>query len=451
MTTSLATPTTDPALPEALPDPSGGGLAVALIVLMAGLLACSAAASGSETALFGLTHGERVALRRQHPHAARIIDDLLAKPRRLLICVLLLNMVVNVLYFAAAALLLQATRSPWLGVLAAVVPLVAIILFGEILAKLVADTFRTQWARLAAPVLLSVSVAIGGLLMALDAWIVAPLARLLVPNTPANAAAGADVRHLIRQGAHAGAIDDHEQHLLEGVVNLSGVRARVAMRPRVDLPAVAASMPQAQLVALARQAGTHRLPIFDERGQTITRILDVKATLARGRPVLERPIYVPENARLDRVLDQMRRRNARTAVCVDEHGQSTGLLEIADVVRGLVGLPLEHADGTGQGIVMVALGCWSVPGRMPVSNLARLLADREAQALGFPQEATTIAGAVMAALGRLARPGDTVSFGPLRVEVQEVAGRSIERVLVSLAEHTDQGDAHEAQGREPGP
>ncbi|MFI4882340.1 MAG: CNNM domain-containing protein [Phycisphaerales bacterium JB064] len=432
------TPTTDTqAITEAaqaLPEAAGGGLALGLIVLMSGLLVCSAAASGSETALFGLTHGERVALRRQHPKAAGIIDDLLGKPRRLLICVLLLNMVVNVLYFAAAALLLQTTRSPLLGVLAAVMPLVAIILFGEILAKLLADTFRTQWARIAAPILLSVNVALGGLLMAIDSLIVAPLSRLIRPAPVESVQDPSHVRTLIRAGAHGGTIDDHEQDLLEGVVGLSNVRARVAMTPRLDLPAVTPHMPIGQLVRHAHEAGTHRLPVFDDRGVVITRILDIKATLARGKPILEKPIYVPENAKVDRVLNQLRERKARTAVCVDEHGESTGVLEFADLLRGLVGLPIEYGETGVDGIIMVGLGCWSVPGRMPVTELARLFTEHRAQDFELPPEAVTIAGAVMTSLGRLAEVGDAVDFGPVHVEVETVSGRTIDRVLVRPVE-----------------
>lgn len=433
----LATPQPpDAEVIQALPE-AGGGLALGLIVFMAALLVCSAAASGSETAMFGLTHGERVALRRNAPKSARAIDDLLSKPRRLLICVLLLNMVVNVLYFAAAALLLQTTRSPLLGVLAAVVPLVTIILFGEVMAKLLADTFRTRWARIAAPVLESVSLALGGLLMALDALIVAPLSRLFLHGSVAGEHDESDVRSLIRAGADVGAIDDHEQDLLAGVVGLSAVRARVAMTPRMDLPAVQPSMTPAALVQAARQAGTHRLPVFDDRGTVIERILDVKATLAQHKPITERPVYVPENARLDRVLNQLRERKARTAVCVDEHGESTGLLEAGDLLRGLVGLPIEYGQTGAEGIIMVGLGCWSVPGRVPIREVAALFAEHRMQAFEFPPEAVTIAGAVMARLGRLAAEGDAVDFGPIHVEVESIAGRTVERVLVRQV-NTDQ-------------
>jgi len=429
--TPTTAPPPDPITSAAQAMPDSGGLAIGLVVFMACLLAASGAASGSETALFGLTHGERVALRRQSPKAAGIIDDLLAKPRRLLICVLLLNMVVNVLYFAAAALLLQTTRSPLMGLLAAVLPLIAIILFGEILAKLAADTYRTRWALVAAPFLLSVNLALGGLLMAIDSLVVAPLARL-VRHAPGDRHQHdhSDVRALIRAGAHGGTIDDHEQELLEGVVGLSAVRARVAMTPRLDLPAASPGMSNEQLVQVARTAGVHRLPVFDEQGATITQILDVKAMLAKGQPALETPIYVPENARLDRVLNQLRERRARTAVCVDEHGESTGMIGFSDLLRGLVGMPIEHGQTGADGIIMVGLGCWSVPGRMPVTELARLFTEHRTRDFDLPPEAVTIAGAVMVSLGRLADVGDSVDFGPVHVEVELVAGRTIERVLV---------------------
>ncbi len=446
------TPATTPPPPTevaaALPE-TGNGLALGLVLLMSGLLVCSAAASGSETAMFGLTHGERVALRRQAPKAARIIDELLDKPRRLLICVLLLNMVVNVLYFAAAALLLQTTRSPLWGVLAAVVPLVLIIMFGEVLAKLLADTFRTRWARIAAPVLLSVSIALGNLLMALDSLIVAPLARLFLHDTKHQTQDHTDVRGLIRAGAEHGAIDDHEQDLLEGVVGLSTVRARAAMTPRMDLPIASETMPLDELIELAHTSNSHRLPVLDDRGTTIARILDVKATLATGHPVLEKPIYVPENARVDRVLDQLRESKARTAVCVDEHGDSTGLLEPAALMRGIVGLSVEYGRSDGDGIIMVSLGCWSVPGRVPIAEVARLFTERSFADFAFPPEAATIAGAVVTTLGRIAEPGDAVDFGPIHAEVESVSGRTIERVLVRLGEST--ADDHGAESEEPSP
>lgn len=429
MAPTTAIPTPDPqALDLATSD--GHGLGLALIVFMAALLAGSAAASGSETALFGLTHGERVALRRGSPAKALVIDRLLDMPQRLLVCVLLLNMVFNVLYFAAAALLLQTTRSAWLGVLAAVAPLVIIILFGEILPKLVADTYRTQWARAVAVPLRVVSGSLGGLLMAIDSLVVAPLSRLIAPQPVEVFARPSDVRNLLRAGAHGGAIDEHERALLEGVVGLSAVRARAAMTPRVDLSPVSAGTPLDQLAHAARRAGGHRLPVMDEKGVVITHVLDARASLALGRPVLEKPVYVPENARLDRVLGRLREQHARTAVCVDEHGESTGMLDIADVLRAVVGLPHEQGTTDAEGIIMVALGCWSVPGRTPVDDLARLFALHREDDFDWPAEAVTIAGAVVTRLGRLARVGDRARFGPLHVEVEQVVGRSVERVLV---------------------
>ncbi|MBL4698692.1 MAG: DUF21 domain-containing protein [Phycisphaerales bacterium] len=75
------------------------------LIVLAILLVCSALASASETALFGITHGQRAMLRRTNPKLSRIVESLLARPRELLTQVLLINMVVNVSYFIVTSIL----------------------------------------------------------------------------------------------------------------------------------------------------------------------------------------------------------------------------------------------------------------------------------------------------------------------------------------------------------
>ncbi|MEO1008045.1 MAG: CNNM domain-containing protein [Planctomycetota bacterium] len=407
---------------------SAGGLGVGLVVLMAGLLVLSAAASGSETALFGMTHAERSSLRRMGPASARTIDRLLGQPRRLLIAILLVNMLANVLYFAAAALLLQRAQGAVAATLAAVVPLVMIVLFGEILAKLLADSLRLRWSRTVAPVLLWFSATVGGLLLALDMLLVAPLARLLTPAEGRPGAPPGQVRDLLRSGSQRGALDDHELDLLEAIVELPTIRAREAMAPRIDLPGVEPGWSAERLAEAVRACGRPRLPVFERDPHVVSAILDAKRTIASGRPVLDAPLYVPENSRLDRVLARMAERDVRTAVCVDEHGESTGLLEASDVLRALVRLSAHGEDD----IVMTGLGRWSVPARLSIASLGRYFPRELRGGVTLPPESATVAGAVLAQLGRMPEAGDAARLGGLTLEVESMRGRVIDRVLVRL-------------------
>jgi len=409
--------------------------AIVLIPFMAALLVASAFASGSETALFGLTHGERVALRRLR--GGQVVERLLARPRRLLICVLLLNMVANVLYFAAAALLVQGVHGAVATAVAAVVPLVVLVLVGEVLAKLVAATYRLRWSRLAARPLLSVSLSLGGLLLALDALLVAPLARLFAPAQHTPTAGRDQLRGLLEAGNQLGAIGEHELDLLGGVVGLSAVRARAAMAPRVDLRAIDPQATPAELARAARETGRHRLPATGGDPHVIERVVDIKRTLARGRPVLDKPVYVPENARLDRVLVVLRQCDARTAVCVDEHGESTGMLEATDLLRALVRLSVDPGTHEAAGVYLVGLGVWSVPGRMLVADLFSLFDPGGQTHEADTSQADTVGGLMMARLGRLCEPGDRVGVGGLELEAEHVTGRAVERVIV----RTGQGGA----------
>src|SRR5690606_6166675 len=109
-----------------------------LLIVLALLLVCSAVASASETALFGLSRARRAQLALERPRLGAIVDRLLRSPRRLLLQVLLLNMATNVAYFIVSSVLtLRAEGAGWRAGIS-VGSVLAIILFGEVFAKLFA-------------------------------------------------------------------------------------------------------------------------------------------------------------------------------------------------------------------------------------------------------------------------------------------------------------------------
>ena len=158
------------------------GIDIPMLALLPGLLLLSGFFSGSETALFGLTETERMTLRRDESLAGRAVAALLANPRMLLITVLLGNMTINVLYFVTSSVLLMRADAGFIGLIAmAAVSLLLLILLGEVLPKLWANSRRVTFAVLTAPPLLALHRLIGPLRLVLDRAIVAPLSRLTAP------------------------------------------------------------------------------------------------------------------------------------------------------------------------------------------------------------------------------------------------------------------------------
>lgn len=319
---------------------------IPLILALPLLLIGSAFFSGSETALFGLTHGERVELRRRRGIASGAIDALLANPRMLLITILLGNMVINVLYFViSSVLLIAATDARWIErVVLAALSLLAIILLGEVTPKLLANTARITTARFIAPIVLAVHRLLAPIRIPLNAAVVEPLSRLTAPTSAPPALDHAELAALFESSREEGLIDEREQQLLREVIELDQHTVRSAMTPRVKMAAVPIDATRDDVAAIARETRLTKLPVHEGDLDHIVGILHVKRFLlddeshhVRGSSAIVPVRYIPELATLDRLLDDFRRTHTQLAIAVDEYGGTAGIIAIEDIVREIMG------------------------------------------------------------------------------------------------------------------
>lgn len=439
------------------------GTILFLVLLMAALLIGSAVASGSETALFSLSHADQRAT--EHGPPGRAIARLLARPRVLLLLVLVINMTVNVTYFAAASVLSARTG----GLAAAAVgagSVLTIVLVGEVLAKLIARTTRRGFARLVAPPLLALRTLLALPLAALDRLALGPLARLIAPGASAPAPAGADELSALVE-SQADRFSAEEKRWLSRVLGLGDLRASAVMTPRVDLVWVDEHAGAEQVRAALARAGHHLLPVCPgglDRG--ISGVLDAKRYLAAAElrptepPPISRftraPLFVPERARLDRVLARFRAEGRSIAVCVDEPGDVAGLIEIEHIIEAILGEPARSA-GQARHAQAAGLGVWDVPARLGLHEFAdqfRRVMPAGAMVRLNDAQADTLGGLVGELLGRVPAEGDEAELGEpgsdiVRLRVVAVSGRAVESVRVLLP--AGAGPAHAAATGDPAP
>lgn len=428
-----------------------------LALLLPPLMLLSALCSATETALFSLSYSDRVQLRRQSPASARAVARLLARPRALLLSVLMLANIANVAYFVVSSVIALAEPDRERTGAATLLPLamsaasvLGLILLCDLLPKLLARRLRIAFCRVAAPGVLAAVRLVEPAQRVVEALVIAPLSRLLRPRSrPAPVLSVEELSVLLHVSARAGAIDSSEHVLLEDVVELSVVRAREVMTPRIDVPWIDADAPLAGLLPLAR--GRDRPRIVLCRGSLDDAVLgwvDVKGVLSAwaaasgadpGLARFVRPmLYVPETARLDQVLDLFRAARGSTALCVDEYGTIVGMIDIDDVVGRLAVKAPVSRDAEPGSAQPAGAGRWIVPGRFTVRELAGIFgsASGGVTVRGRPVErrVTTVAGLVLLALGRLPRVGDEVRFGNVTLLVESMRGRAIDRVLIGVDE-----------------
>lgn len=406
--------------------------ATPLVLALPVLLMFSAFFSGSETALFGLGQTQRRRLRESHPAAAGAVDRLLSRPRDLLVTLMIGNMSANVTYFVVTSVLTLRAEGAAAAAAVSFGGLTAMILFGEVTPKLGATGARERWCaatglllegihRLIAPARAPVSALIG------------PLARL----APAHAGGGVthdELAELLARSSSAGVIDEDEARLLGAVSELSALRVRDVMTPRVRVRWAAAGATRRELVAELRERPVARVLVCErdldagvigvvDTARFMAFATDASTLRSRARPA----VFVPEAATLDRVLDTLRERRESLAVVVDEYGGVSGVVTAGDIVSRLVGesrrSPLDEDRPT---VEPLGGGVFRVSGRLAVREWRR--------ALGLPAvgRASTIGGLVMELLGRPPHEGDMARLGPIVIRVERMEGRAVATALVSV-------------------
>jgi len=414
------------------------------LVAMLVLMALSAFLSGSETALFFLSHDEIRTFRVGRPRE-RAAAALLADPDRALTGILFWNLVVNLLYFAVAIVVSERLLAADLRSAAAVLgfaALIALLLFGEVVPKVAAALFRRGIAPLVAlPIIALVRLLDPALPFFRGLTQIARRAFLphihqepyLSPQDLENAVNVSDLSaEMIRQ----------EKQILHNILDLSDITAEEVMRPRGTYPTcrapvrildLAARMPAGDYVAVVRE-GTEDV----ESAIALGSISRISADhLAEGA---EDVVHVPWCAKLGSVLTLMREQVASVASVVNEYGETIGMLTYDDILNTvLIPEPDRAARLLSRPPVLeVAPGCYHAEGITSLRHLSgRLGIEYDADADGL----VTLAGLLQEKLEHLPAVGDECQWHGFRIRVIEVSKRGRLRAMLTRDQHAEEASA----------
>ncbi|EPX60608.1 putative transporter [Cystobacter fuscus DSM 2262] len=245
-----------------------------------------------------------------------------------------------------------------------------------------------------------------------------------------------ELRVILHSSAQAGAITTARAELLERSLEMAQKSARQVMVPRHQVKFLDMEEPLDKCVADARAAGHTWLPVCRGNMDEVEGVVNVKDLfflLSRGElrslSQVQRPVlYVPEHVTLEQLLNEFRRRRRQTALVVDEHGGTSGLVTIADVVAEIVGDVAELGRRVDE-VRSLPGGRFELPGSAQLDDLEDRL-DVSFKLDDEDVEVTTIAGYLMAKLGRIPLKGDVLKLDMWRIQVEEVDGPRVVKVTV---------------------
>ena len=227
------------------------------------------------------------------------------------------------------------------------------------------------------------------------------------------------------------ALEVSEAGLVARIARFAAKATRDAMVPQVDLCAVPDTASVGQAVALVRERGFSRLPVFRERMFNmigIVSILDLLGLVDLEQPVtavMREAFFVPASKPLPELLGTLQAEGRNLALVVDEYGGFVGLVTVEDLVEEIVGEIEDEYDAPRELYRQVAPGIFLVSARAPVLEV------NERFGWNVPQgEYETLAGLVLERLGRVPKPGDGVVVGRVRLEVTRASPRAVQELRV---------------------
>jgi CBS domain containing-hemolysin-like protein len=243
-----------------------------------------------------------------------------------------------------------------------------------------------------------------------------------------------ELRIILASAAEMGTIDSTRAELLERALAMTEKTARQILVPRTEVRYLDLEESLEHNVAEARAAGHTWVPVCRgnlDQVEGVVNVKDLFFLLSTGQlkslAQVQRPVlFVPENVTLEQLLAEFRKRRRQMAVVVDEHGGTSGIVSLADVVSEVVG---EVAELGRRSVEVKTLP----GGRLEVSGSTSLEDLRERLDVEFDvdtADVTTIAGYLMAKLGRVPGPGDATAVGEWEVRVAETDGPRVVKVRI---------------------
>lgn len=414
--------------------PSG---VVAIIVAVLGLL-LSAFNSGSELAFFSLSADDIESI--DDETTKNRVSQLLSAPDKLLATILIGNNLVNVMIVIllnyAMNLLFTFNSSAASFLFQTVVMTFLILLFGEIIPKLYAQSYNVAFASFtAAPLQVMVKL-------------FSPLTRLMVGgmtmvNRFVTQQPDAISTRDLASALEAGTGTFQDEKILKGILTFGDKTVSEIMRPRAIVVDLDFEDKFDDVVKRVIDTGYSRMPVYDGNPDNIKGILYAKDLLPyigkrdndfRWQNLMRPAYYVPETRMLDDLLEDFRRRKMHVAIVVDEFGCTQGIATLEDILEEIVGEIDDEYDTEEKYFTRLGENVYMFDAITPLADFTRILDISEDELGEVAEDAETIAGLLLAKKGDFLRQGEVVTINHLTFTVMKVAKYRIEKVKV---ERTD--------------
>jgi len=423
------------------------GLDTLYVVLFVVCLLLSAFFSSSETAFISLQKVRIQHMIDKKVRGARLVSRMVEQPEKLLSTILLGNNFVNT---AAAALATALAIKFWPehGVLISTILVTVILLiFCETTPKTIATRHAEGLALFIARPIEALSWILTPFVVVLS-WIASGFNKMLGGAPVSRSLAREEeIRTMISMGHKEGTVEEEEAEMLHKVFEFGNRPVREVMVPRTEVIWVTRGTKMADFLSLYAQNPLSRFPVYEDNVDNIVGILAVKDILmaqAKGNfnnedtiDDLIRPAYfTPETKRVSELFAEMRDKNFRITVVVDEFGGTAGIVSLSGLMEEIVGPVGDELAAIEKDYETINEYTFQVDGGMRVEEA------NDEMKLNIPEgdDYETIAGFVLDLLGHIPKQGEQLKYKSFKIVITEMRGMKIEKIRLIKEKHAENPD-----------
>lgn len=423
----------------------GAGVGYGRLLLALLLLLLSAFVSASDAALGSLGEWRLRQLweGNQEPNGALALFE--RNPQRFTATLLIGRTALNTTFVALAVLTaLQLAAPTSVGPVLAVAygGLVAgllLLLFSELLPRSIAVPQALKVARAVIRPVYLLSIVLYPIGYAFTALTRQVLRLFKVEPSLGSQMSESELRQMLRSAEESGVIEAQERQMIRGVIDLEETVVREVMTPRVDVIGVADDAGLHELLAVVREHGYSRLPVYQESIDNVIGMVYARDLLnfleraddldqTRVADVMTSVQYVPETLSVLNLLRDMRIRKSHFAIVVDEFGGTSGVVTLEDIIEEITGEIYDETDEEEEDdIVELGDGSYRLHGSAHLESIGSALD------IAFDEDGDydTLAGFMIDELGHIPEVGEWLVWGGMRFEVEQSDGRRVISVLAS--------------------
>ena len=427
---------------EAFVRPFSFTILISLLVMII-LLFFSAMISGSETAFFSLNPQQRNQLRESGSGVDHPVLKLLERPKRLLATILIGNNFVNVaiviLSTYIVSLWFNLAEFPLLAFLLQVIVVTALILlFGEILPKMYASIYPVQFAKNMArtlPFLVRLFYPFSTMLVRSTTFLDRKLA------SKGQAISRSELSDAIEITAGETTPEDGKK-ILKGIVRFGDLEVKEIMRSRMDVVTLDIQDNFSIVMEIIIESGFSRIPVYSESFDNIKGVLYVKdllphidsVTQFQWQEIIRDAFFVPENKKINDLLQEFQEKKIHLAIVVDEYGGTSGIITLEDILEEIVGEIMDESDiGLGEFMYeRIDNRTFIFEGKTSINDFCKIIEVDDELFEDVKGESDTLAGLILELEGKIPKKDNVTNFLNFVFKVVEADQKRIKRVEVSI-------------------